>query len=530
MTKRPRATNEMMLPLHNLSLLNTDVIDLNIHAIPLILVGLVLFGVGVMVLIREGASSLGRWFFAFASAMGLYCVGAGVSYTLKIAALALDWERTALMGVALIPGTFFIVTTRIIGQERHLRSLSAAAMSISLCFALLARFSSLMIMGTVSLDWGFYPHYGIAGYLYIAYFAVTITSCYLLYIREYRRSRTLLHRRRLLGIIIACGIGYIGAVDFLPAIGITVFAFGYIPIFFYVVLIAVVILRYRLVDITPELAAAQILKTMRSAVIVADLEGVVRVANDVALGLFGSRGRELLENPLDGLADAPGERRGESRDYVPFKDVEFALPGEGGNQVILSVSSSSLEDPPGIRVGTVYVAHDISDRKSSAQRMERIAMHDALTGLPNRLLLFDRMRQELSRADRSKKQVGILFMDLDRFKEVNDRHGHAVGDELLVQVASRLVGCVRKSDTISRVGGDEFIALCGDLDSREGADKVALTIEEALSAPFRLGGTAVCIGVSIGVGIYPSDGADADTLLSVADAAMYRAKQAGRKA
>ena len=108
MTKRPRATNEMMLPLHNLSLLNTDVIDLNIHAIPLILVGLVLFGVGVMVLIREGASSLGRWFFAFASAMGLYCVGAGVSYTLKIAALALDWERTALMGVALIIKTILI--------------------------------------------------------------------------------------------------------------------------------------------------------------------------------------------------------------------------------------------------------------------------------------------------------------------------------------------------------------------------------------------------------------------------------------
>lgn len=151
-----------------------------------------------------------------------------------------------------------------------------------------------------------------------------------------------------------------------------------------------------------------------------------------------------------------------------------------------------------------------------------------MTGLPNRLLFNDRLNQAIGLAKRDSRQFALLYLDLDRFKPVNDEVGHAVGDELLVRVAARLRRQVRDSDTVARVGGDEFAVILVDIGKLENAQIVARKIEVALAAPFQLDGRKrrADIGTSVGIALFPTEARDAETLIKLADAAMYRAKQA----
>jgi diguanylate cyclase (GGDEF)-like protein len=175
------------------------------------------------------------------------------------------------------------------------------------------------------------------------------------------------------------------------------------------------------------------------------------------------------------------------------------------------------------------VTTDITEHKLVAERIQSIAHHDSLTGLPNRLLFGDRLNQAMSQAKRDACQFALLFLDLDKFKPVNDSFGHAIGDELLKGVADRIRSEVRESDTVARVGGDEFVVILPDLSTREMAEAVAGKIIAALAQPFQLGAQqqTVEIGVSIGIAIYPADASDIDGLIKAADTAMYSAKQVG---
>jgi diguanylate cyclase (GGDEF)-like protein/PAS domain S-box-containing protein len=168
------------------------------------------------------------------------------------------------------------------------------------------------------------------------------------------------------------------------------------------------------------------------------------------------------------------------------------------------------------------------DRRNAEQRLTWLAQYDPLTGLANRTLLLDRFTHTLAQARRHGWLAGVLFVDLDRFKVVNDTLGHAAGDALLEQVARRLSECVRGSDTVGRLGGDEFACVLAELHQPGDAAVVAQKVVHALSQPFVLEGEEVCVSASLGIGIYPGDGADADTLLRNADTAMYRAKEEGR--
>ena len=180
-------------------------------------------------------------------------------------------------------------------------------------------------------------------------------------------------------------------------------------------------------------------------------------------------------------------------------------------------------------LGCFAVTTDITEHKLTEERIQRVAHHDDLTGLPNRLLFNDRLHQTLSLAKRDSRQFALLYLDLDHFKPVNDSMGHAAGDELLQGVAARIRHQVRESDTVARVGGDEFTVILPDTAKREEAAVVAGKIIRALALPFRLGpqGQSIAIGISIGIAVYPSDGRDADALVTAADTAMYAAKQAG---
>jgi diguanylate cyclase (GGDEF)-like protein len=188
----------------------------------------------------------------------------------------------------------------------------------------------------------------------------------------------------------------------------------------------------------------------------------------------------------------------------------------------------------GIGVGLLltlltWVFLDDRERALRAARQAiQLALYDVLTGLPNRKLITDRLQQSLANAGRNRTRVALMFIDLDKFKPVNDNFGHAVGDLLLQEVAMRLRHCVRTSDTVSRLGGDEFVVLLPNIDNRDGVTMVAEKILHALTQPYELVGQRFHISASIGIALYPEDGGDEKTLLKSADRAMYQAKNSGR--
>jgi diguanylate cyclase (GGDEF)-like protein/PAS domain S-box-containing protein len=175
------------------------------------------------------------------------------------------------------------------------------------------------------------------------------------------------------------------------------------------------------------------------------------------------------------------------------------------------------------------IARDISERKETELRITHMAQHDPLTGLPNRAMFSDRLQQELAHARRDKTRLALMFIDLDHFKPVNDTWGHAVGDLLLQEVAQRIIACVRQSDTVGRIGGDEFVVLLPLIRDDEDALRVAQKIRQAMEQPFHFsGGITVHISCSNGIATYPEHGQDEIELSKQADAAMYLAKERGR--
>ena len=224
--------------------------------------------------------------------------------------------------------------------------------------------------------------------------------------------------------------------------------------------------------------------------------------------------------------------------HGPFSDFELSRLGTDGSERHISISGEPVFDEAGAFTGYRGVGTDITARKQaeqalrdSAERLQRAAHHDSVTGLPNRLLFNDRLNQAISLAKRDSHLFALLYLDLDRFKPVNDALGHSAGDELLKAVGARILRQVRESDTVARVGGDEFTVILHDIGTREVADTVARKIATALAAAFQLGSEkqSVEIGTSIGIALYPSDGRQADALVKAADASMYSAKQAGNR-
>jgi diguanylate cyclase (GGDEF)-like protein/PAS domain S-box-containing protein len=173
---------------------------------------------------------------------------------------------------------------------------------------------------------------------------------------------------------------------------------------------------------------------------------------------------------------------------------------------------------------------DVTERRRADERIQQLATRDALTGLPNRLLLSDRLALAISNAQRGRSLLGLLFIDLDRFKNINDSLGHAVGDALLREVAERLAEIIRKGDTLARLGGDEFVVLLEDMNAAEDAGQVARKILEAFAEPFDVDGQSLRTACSIGISLFPSDAQDVQTLIRYADTAMYQAKDDGRSA
>ncbi|MGM0826007.1 MAG: EAL domain-containing protein [Pseudomonadota bacterium] len=280
------------------------------------------------------------------------------------------------------------------------------------------------------------------------------------------------------------------------------------------------------------------LNSIGDAVITTDLESRVTYLNRVAESLTGWSSHDAIGKPLgqvlrliDGqtleAAASPARRAMEENCTVGLA-MNCVLVRKDGSQLLIEDSAAPIHDQEGFLKGAVIVFHDACHSPTHSSKLAYQAQHDALTELPNRALFSERLMRAIGLAKRHHHQVGLLYLDLDAFKAINDSLGHAIGDCLLQSVARRLSQCVRNTDTICRQGGDEFVVLLSEIDKPQDAARIAEKILATLAETHSLGQHQLHITASVGISIYPDHGNDEPILLNNADTAMYHAKKIGR--
>ena len=264
--------------------------------------------------------------------------------------------------------------------------------------------------------------------------------------------------------------------------------------------------------------------------------GIIETFNKAAESIFGYPAKEAIGQNVNMLMPEPHASRhsGYIDGYLRTGMATFI--GKGAREVV-AVRKDGSTFPMDLAVSEMHlggerhfvgIVRDITERTKAQDALEYLSNFDPLTNLPNRSLLHDRLEHALHQAHRDEHLVAVMFLDLDRFKNINDTLGHALGDELLEMVARRIERCVREGDTVARLGGDEFVVVLEHINHVDNAALVAGKVLDALTEPMRLGGHEVIISASIGITIYPFDDDNIDDLLKDADTAMYRAKAEGR--
>lgn len=622
-----------------------------IYPLPVVLVGLMTAALGVATLVRERGSTVSVAFAAMVLSTAIWLLGFAGAYATTNPDVAVDWLKVMYFGLAFLPtgvlAFTFAVTNRF---DRYWPVIVVCAVVSALTFGINAS-THILVDHVHHYFWGYYPilRLGAVG------FSVFQSGCLILSAIVLRSAHRSTHsptqKRRLRALLIGLSIAYLASLDWLPSV-VDFYPFGYVFVAIFVLITTRAIWRYRLVDVTLALAAKQIIETMGDALIVLDAEGTIRVANQEAAAMLEPGGEELIGRPISDVRRPPFAGITElTANGVNHTEISYA--GGAGERTVI-VSSSVLKDRTGNAIGTVYMAHDISERKRAEEEIRRseehfrsliengsdiilvlgqdasiryasasvaktmgydmdavrgmnaltfvhpedlpdvemflqrtmlgtnedvanefrvqhadgswrvlesmsrrvidpdgcwsvvincrdiserkraedtirfLAHHDALTGLPNRELFKDRLALAIRNAHRKHQQIAVMFLDLDEFKDVNDTVGHAEGDRLLQFVANRLSGFVRDADTLARLGGDEFTILLSELEDLQEASMIADRILEGLRRPWLVDGHEFHVTASMGLTIFPSDGADPETLLRNADTAMYRAKRAGK--
>ena len=280
------------------------------------------------------------------------------------------------------------------------------------------------------------------------------------------------------------------------------------------------------------------LASIGDAVIVANAAGEITFMNLVAAHFVGWPPSEAIGHPLSKVFYVTDALTGDTvpsplHHVLGLSESHLGLSAmllhcRTGETYEIEESASPIYSPDNQLLGGVLVFRDVTEQRRFQQKLQWQAGHDALTELPNRILLADRLALALEKSKRNQHPLAVCVLDLDGFKPVNDTYGHAVGDKLLIEVAQRLLAELRAGDTLSRLGGDEFVILFEDVLDLQALNTPLDRILETLSSPFTVDGHNVTVSVSIGVTVYPQDLSDADALLRHADQAMYQAKQAGR--
>jgi diguanylate cyclase (GGDEF)-like protein/PAS domain S-box-containing protein len=289
-----------------------------------------------------------------------------------------------------------------------------------------------------------------------------------------------------------------------------------------------------LVGNTPVQLLAAIVESSDDAIVAKRLDGTVLTWNRGAEELYGYSAAEMVNQNI--AAVIPADRANELAEILArvgagerIQHYETVRLHKDGSILDVSVTISPIVDAAGEVVGVSTIARDITRQKRMQELLAHRALHDALTNLPNRVLLRDRIEGALARAERHGTGIAVFFLDLDRFKVLNDTHGHAAGDEILQVIADRLREAVRADDTVARFGGDEFVIVCHDVPNEERATTIAHRVAAAIAVPVSLHAQDLVLRASIGV-VLGRPGAVPDTLVQDADTAMYQAKQNTRSA
>lgn len=279
--------------------------------------------------------------------------------------------------------------------------------------------------------------------------------------------------------------------------------------------------------------AASVFDNTRDSIMVTDPQGRIVDVNRAFVRSTGYQPAEVLGQLPSMLKSDQHPREFFEALWLSLRTVgywrgEIWNRRKSGEVFVELLSISAVRNQAKVLTHYVAIYTDITALKESQQRLEYLAYHDALTRLPNRVLLVDRIRQALAAAKRHNSMTAVCFADLDHFKPINDTHGHEVGDLLLIELAGRLKAAVREGDTVARIGGDEFALLLNDLQAPSEIDVVLKRVLESVSQPYHLGPAQATVSISVGYTVAPFDGADPDTLLRHADQAMYQAKLEGR--
>jgi diguanylate cyclase (GGDEF)-like protein/PAS domain S-box-containing protein len=512
-------------------------------ALPYCLTAAAVLAAGLAIAVRERFSRVGWLHLFFSGAICSWQAAMGLAFLAQTEDTAAAWFGLGIFFALLIAPLNYhfgcVVTGQYMKQRSVLRGVWAATLLLAVFHALDQLYS-----GLTHYSWGIYPRFQPAGWMFIVLTVITVNLNLVMYWRLYRDNRpgSMASQR---GLLLAGGllVGSAAMIDFLPALGVDVFPLGGIAVLATNVINAYTTWRYRLVEITPAYAADQLVDTMSDGVLMIDRDGVVRLANPAASEILGVD-RSLLVGRLPPAGFACEVLGWQQLPFFPSSDMALGeRPHETpeGVRRILDVSVSLLREHDLEPVVAVVTMRDITAAVQAQEQIERLAYYDPLTHLPNRLLLRDRFEDALARARRGSGFAAVLFMDLDRFKQVNDTLGHDAGDMLLKGVAERISSCIRETDwllrtpdpgggnMLARLGGDEFVLLLSPMERPQDAAKVASRILDALARSFTLKrGAEVTTGVSIGISIYPNDGEDPETLMKKADLAMYQAKESGR--
>jgi diguanylate cyclase (GGDEF)-like protein/PAS domain S-box-containing protein len=254
--------------------------------------------------------------------------------------------------------------------------------------------------------------------------------------------------------------------------------------------------------------------------------------NPKMASMLGYPIEDMLGKPLVGFMDEEGksmlERNIARRQEGVAERHEFKFMHRQGTAVWTTMATNPIFDAAGRYLGALALVTDITGERQSSELIWQQANFDALTKLPNRHMFMERLRHETRKADRNAAFLALLFIDLDHFKEINDEHGHAAGDQVLVEAARRIASCVRGTDMLARLGGDEFTVILAGLDHVGSVERIARAIIALLALPFDLNGIKASLSASVGIALYPADAADMDALVERADQAMYVSKNAGR--
>ena len=613
-------------------------------AIPTAITSLLMLAFAAQVQRRRSRVSLS--FAAMSAAVFVWLSAFTFMYSARDAALALTWARLAYWGIPVIAPAIYQFTVEMLRMYEKRRVAVIAGWVVGAIFSVIGARSDLLVTQVQLFWWGYYPQYRIStAVVFLVFFFAYLAAALTEFIVAYRVARGI-ERKRIAHLLVAFGVAYLACTDYLPAFGISVYPFGYLPILAFVAISARAFSRYDILAITPSLAAPEIISAMADALFVCDADGRVSFANRAAESLLGYDGGELVGRNIESffeddggnvsymdlrleairtkervfiakngehvdlmLSIAPvlqfGEpagavligrdirerklseqrvRESEQRYRLLFErnaagvcvsshsgviedcnETFASMLGYGRNELIgarlneiywrpadrldlegllrqvqtLNSVEGELRRKDGSRIWavqnlTVAGEHhymtvvDISDRKQAEEKIEFHAYHDVLTQLPNRKLFMDRLMQNLTHCRRAGKGLAVMFIDLDEFKAINDTLGHNAGDEVLLEMSSRLRSCVRADDTVARLGGDEFSIILSELRRPEDAGRVAEKIIAAVQHPMTVNGVPIEVSTSIGIALYPVDGIDPESLLRNADSAMYRAKEAGR--